>query len=58
VFDHLIESKRKPEYKKGLGTGFFSLIIHGGIIAGALYGTLKPESGDDTGQLDTMTMVP
>jgi protein TonB len=54
VFDHLIESKRKTEYKKGLGTGFFSLIIHGGIIAGALYGTLKAKSGDDTGELDTM----
>lgn len=54
MFDNLIESKRKADVKKGLGTGFFSLVIHGGIIAAALYGTLKSHAGDDAGKLDTM----
>jgi protein TonB len=40
--------------KKGLSTGFFSLLVHGGIVAGALYGTLKTNKGDDAGTIDTM----
>lgn len=54
MFEHLIESKRKPEVKKGLSTGFFSLVIHTGIVAAALYGTLKSGGGDDANTIDTM----
>ena len=54
MFENLIESKRKADVKKGLGTGFFSLVIHTGIVAAALYGTLKAGKGDDSGVPDTM----
>jgi protein TonB len=54
VFENLIESKHKTQVKKGLSTGFFSLLIHTGIVAGALYGTLKTGKGDDSGTIDTM----
>lgn len=54
MFENLIESKRKPEYKKGLGTGFFSLILHTGIVAGAVYATLKTTATDESGVADTM----
>ena len=54
MFEHLIESKRKANVKRGVSTGFFSLVMHGGIIAGAVYATLTTGKGDDSGAIDTM----
>lgn len=54
MFEHLIESKRKADVKKGMSTGFFSLMIHGGVIAGAVYATLTSGKSEDTGPIDTM----
>lgn len=54
MFEHLIESKRKADVKKGVSTGFMSLVIHGGVIAGAVYATLSAGKTEDTGPVDTM----
>ena len=54
MFEHLIESKRKADVKKGMSTGFMSLVIHGGVIAGAVYATLSAGKAEDTGPVDTM----
>jgi protein TonB len=54
VFEHLIESKRKANVKRGVSTGFFSLVMHGGIIAGAVYATLTSGPSEDSGAIDTM----
>jgi periplasmic protein TonB len=54
VFEHLIESKRQANVKRGMSTGFFSMVMHGGIIAGAVYATLSSGKSEDTGALDTM----
>lgn len=54
MFEHLIESKRKADVKKGVSTGFMSLVIHGGVIAGAVYATLASGKAEDTGPVDTM----
>ena len=54
MFDNLIESKRKANVKRGMSTGFFSLVMHGGIIAGAVYATLSSGKSEDSGAIDTM----
>ena len=54
MFEHLIESKRKADVKKGVSTGFMSLVIHGGVIVGAIYATLSAGKAEDTGPVDTM----
>ncbi len=54
MFDNLIESKRKANVKRGMSTGFFSLVMHGGIIAGAVYATLTSGKSEDSGAIDTM----
>lgn len=54
MFDNLIESKRKANVKRGMSTGFFSLVMHGGIIAGAVYATISAGPNDDAGAIDTM----
>ena len=54
MFEHLIESKRKANVKRGMSTGFFSLVMHGGIIAGAVYATLSSGKSEDSGAIDTM----
>ncbi len=54
MFEHLIESKRKANVKRGVSTGFFSLVMHGGIIAGAVYATLTSGPKEDAGAVDTM----
>lgn len=54
MFEHLIESKRKANVKRGVSTGFFSLVIHSGVIAGAVYATLSTGKSDDQAGVDTM----
>lgn len=54
MFEHLIESKRKANVKRGVSTGFFSLVMHGGIIAAAVYTTLASGAKNDDGAIDTM----
>ena len=53
MFDQLIESKKKAEVKKGLGIGFFSLLIHTGIVLGAVYATLSAKQNDEGVVVDT-----
>jgi protein TonB len=40
VFDNLIESQRRATGKRSAGVGAISLIIHGVLIAGAVYATM------------------
>ena len=54
MFEHLIESKRKANVKRGMSTGFFSLVMHGGIIAGAVYATISSGPSAADGAADTM----
>ena len=53
MFDNLIESKRKADVKKGLGTGTISAILHGAIILAAVYATLSAGQQNDEVVIDT-----
>jgi protein TonB len=54
VFENLIESKRKANVKRGLSTGFFSMVMHTGIVAGAVYATISSGANEEAGTLDTL----
>jgi periplasmic protein TonB len=53
VFDVLVESKRKKDRKKFFGVGFVSLVIHTGVIAGAVYATLQAGESNTAVRVDT-----
>jgi len=53
VFETLIESKRKRERKKYFGVGLASLVVHTGVIAGAVIATLNAGQSDEKVHVDT-----
>jgi protein TonB len=53
VFDHLIESKRTKNRRKGFGLGAVSLVIHTVVIAAAVYATLNAGQTDNSVKVDT-----
>ena len=54
MFDTLIESKRKADVKGGSTASIFSLILHTGIVAGAVYATLSAGQAAEQAAPDTM----
>ncbi len=52
----LIESARKTDKQRILGTAVVSFTIHAGVIAGAVFATLQVQGTDHTVRMDT-TMV-
>jgi protein TonB len=56
VFDHLIESRHRSDKKRLFGVGFFSLVMHTVLIAGAIYATLGATEANTDVVMDT-TMV-
>src|SRR5207253_120181 len=52
----LIESARRTDKQRVLGTAVVSLTIHAGVIAGAVFATLQVKGTDHTVKVDT-TMV-
>ena len=52
----LIESARKTDKQRILGTAVVSFTIHAGVIAGAVFATLQAKGIDQTVKMDT-TMV-
>jgi hypothetical protein len=52
----LIESARRTDKQRVLGTAVVSFTIHAGVIAGAVFATLQVKGTDHTVQVDT-TMV-
>lgn len=53
MFDHLIESNRKPNKKGAFGLGFVSLIGHSLVVLGAVYATLTAGQKEEETGLDT-----
>ena len=53
MFETLIESKKKSDKKRFLGVGFVSLIIHTGLIAAAIFATVKAGQSDTKVRTDT-----
>ena len=53
MFDTLIESKRKTDKKRAVGVGIVSLLIHGGLIAGAIVATVQSGQSDTKVKADT-----
>jgi protein TonB len=53
VFDHLIESNRKPNKKGAFGLGFVSLIGHSLVVLGAVIATLTAGEKEEETTLDT-----
>lgn len=56
MFDKLIESKHHSDKKRMFGVGFFSLVMHTVLIAGAIYATLGATEANTDVLVDT-TMV-
>ena len=56
MFDHLIESRHRSDKKRLFGVGFFSLVMHTVLIAGAIYATLGATEANTDVVMDT-TMV-
>src|SRR2546427_8444910 len=52
----LIESARKTDKQRILGTAVVSFTIHAGVIAGVVFATLQAKAIDQTVKMDT-TMV-
>ena len=53
MFDHLIESNRKPNKKGAFGLGFVSLIGHSLVVLGAVIATLTAGQKEEETTLDT-----
>jgi periplasmic protein TonB len=53
VFDVLIESKKPSQKGKLAGTSLVSLIVHTGIIGGAIFATLSAAQTDQGPKVDT-----
>ena len=53
MFDHLIESNRKPNKKGAFGLGFVSLIGHSLVVLGAVIATLTAGQKEEETGLDT-----
>lgn len=53
MFDVLIESKKASQKGKLAGTGLVSLVVHTGIIGGAIFATLSAAQTDAGPKVDT-----
>ena len=53
MFDHLIESNRKPNKKGAFGLGFVSLVGHSLVVLGAVIATLTAGQKEEETTLDT-----
>jgi protein TonB len=53
VFDHLIESNRKPDRKKAFGLGFVSTVGHGLLVILAVIATITAGQASDDMVVDT-----
>lgn len=53
MFDHLIESNRKPNKKGAFGLGFVSLVGHSLLVLAAVYATLTAGQKEEETTLDT-----
>lgn len=54
MFDHLIESNRKPDTKKAFGLGFVSLMAHGVLVILAVIATLTAGQASEDILPDTL----
>ena len=54
MFDHLIESNRKPDRKKAFGLGFVSTVGHGLLVILAVIATITAGQASDDMVVDTM----
>ena len=57
MFPTLIESARKTNKQRVLSGSCVSLVVHAGVIAGAVYGTLAAAAGDRSVKVDTAVVV-
>ena len=57
MFETLIESKKKSDKKRFLGVGFVSLIIHTGLIAAAIFATVKAGQSNTKVRVDTTLVL-
>src|SRR5436189_17001 len=57
MFPTLIESARKTNKQRVLSGSCVSLVVHAGVIAGAVYGTLAAAASDRAVKVDTAVVV-
>ena len=57
MFPTLIESARKTNKQRVLSGSCVSLVVHAGVITGAVYGTLAAAAGDRSVKVDTAVVV-
>src|SRR5438876_10808353 len=53
MFDHLIESRRTKNRRRGFGLSAASLVIHTVVIGAAVYATLNAGQTDNSVKVDT-----